>query len=93
MYFAQVIRYGILYAVNQLARAMPMPTKSQMGAAMHLLRYFVGSTDFLITYKEGGLRVVSFSDTNWGNNPDNGWSTSSYIGMLANASISSKVGL
>ena len=64
MYFAQVIPYGILYAANQLARAMPMPAKAQMGAAMHLLRYLVGSTDLSITYKQDGFRIASFSDAN-----------------------------
>ena len=70
-----------------------MPAKTQMGAEVHLLRYLVGSTDFFIAYKQGDFRVASFSDANWGNNPDNGWSTSSYIVMLANAPISFKVGL
>ena len=93
MYFAQAIRYGILYAVNQLAKAMPMPAKAQMGAEVHLLCYLVGSTDFFIAYKQGDFRVASFSDANWGNNPDNCWSTSSYIVMLANAPISFKEGL
>ena len=63
-------RYDILNAVNQLARAMPKPAKAQMGAAMYLLRYLVASTDFSITYKQGGFRIGSFSDANWGNNPD-----------------------
>ena len=93
MYFAQAIRYGTLYAVNQLARAMSMPVKAQMRAEVHLLRYMVGSTDFFITYKQGDFRVASFLDANWGNTPDNGWSTSSYIVMLVNAPISFKVGL
>ena len=80
MYLAQVIRYDILYAVNQLARAISKPAKAHMGAAKHLLRYLAGSTDFSITYKQGG-------------NPNRGRSTSSYIVMLANAPISFKVGL
>ena len=70
-----------------------MPAKTQMGAEVDLLRYLVGSTDFFIAYKQDYFRVASFSDANWGNNPDNGWSTSSYIVMLANAPISFKVGL
>ena len=93
MYFARVIRYSILYAVNQLARAMPMPAKAQMGVVMHLLRYLVGSTDLSVTYKQGGIRVASFSDTNWGNNLDNGWSTLPYTVMVSNAPISLKVEL
>ena len=93
IYLAQVARYDILYAVNQLARAMSKPAKAHLGAAKHLLRYLAGSTDFFITDKYGGLRLASFSDANWSNNPDNGRCTSSYIVMLANAPISFKVGL
>ena len=86
-------RYDILYAVNQLARAMSKPAKTHIGATKHLLRYLAGSTDFSITYKQGGFRVAACSDANCGNNPDNGRSTSSYIVMLANAQIGFKVGL
>ena len=93
MYLAQVTRYDILYAVNQLARAMSKPAKAHMGAVKHLLRYLAGSTDFSITYKQGGFRFAAFSDANRGNNPDNARSTSPYTVMLANAPISFKVGL
>ena len=64
-----------------------------MGTAIHLLCYLAGPTEFSITYKQGGFRLAAFSDANWGNNFDNGRSTSSYIVMLANAPISFKVGL
>ena len=69
MYLAQVTRYDILYVATQLARAMSKPAKAHMGAAKHLLRYLVGSTDFSITYKQGGFRLASFSDANWGKIP------------------------
>ena len=39
MYLAQVTRYDILYAVNQLARALSKPAKAYMGAIKHLLCY------------------------------------------------------
>ena len=72
---------------------MSKPAKAHIGVAKHLLRYLAGSTDFSITYKQGGFRLAAFSGANWGNNPDNGRSTSSYIVMLANTPISFKVGL
>ena len=93
MYLAYVTRYDILYAVNQLTKAMSKPAKAHMGAAKHVLRYLAGSTDFSITYKKGDFRLAAFSHANWGNNPDNGRSTSQYIVMLSNAPISFKVGL
>ena len=78
MCLGQVTRYDIGYAVNQLARAMCKPSKAHMAAAKHLLRYLAGTTNFAITYEREGFKLTAFSDANWGNNPDNGKSTSSY---------------
>ena len=93
MYLAQVSRYSILYAVNQLARAMFKPSKAHMGAAKHVLRYLAESVNFPITYKRGAFKLTTYTGANWGGNPDNSKSTSSYIVMLANGPISFKMGL
>ena len=93
MYLVEVCRYDILYTVKQLARAMSTPSKANMEAATALLRYLDGSTDFSITYKQGGFKLKTFSDANWGANPNNGKSTSSYIIMLSNDPIGFKVGI
>ena len=93
MYMAHVLRYDIMYATGQLARPMAKPSKVHMVAAKHTLRYLAGTTDFSITYKKGGFKLATFSDSNWANNPDNGKSTSSYLTMLANAPMSFRSGL
>ena len=93
MYFAEATPYGILCAVNQLARDMSKPAKAHMGAAKHLLCHLVESTGFSITYTQGGFRLATFLDANWVNNLENGRSRSSHIVMLANAPIIFKVGL
>ena len=59
MYLAQILQYDILYAVNQLARAMSKPSKAHMGAAKHELRYLVGSVNFPITCKRGGFNLTT----------------------------------
>ena len=64
-----------------------------MGAAKHLVRYLAGTTDFTIVYKKGGFKLTAFSDSNWGNNPDKGKSTSCYIMMLSRAPVSFKSGV
>ena len=93
-YLGQVTRYDIGYAVNQPARAMSKPSKAHMAVAKHLLsRYLVGTTNFAITYNQGGFKITAFSDANWGNNPDNGKSTSSYLAFLSDGTVSFKVGL
>ena len=92
MYLAQVTRYDIMYACSQLARALSKPSKVHMGAAKHLLRYLAGTKDFAITCKRGKFTLDAFSDANWGNNPDNGKSTSCYIVLMCKAPISFKTG-
>ena len=64
-----------------------------MGAAKHLLRYLAGTTNFTIVYKQGGFKLTAFSDSNWGNNPDNGKSTSCYIMMFCKAPVSFRSGV
>ena len=91
MYLAQITRYDIMCR-GQLARAMSKPSKIHMGAAKHLLRFLAGTTNFTIVYKQGGFKLTAFSDSNWGNNPDNGKSTSCYI-MLSRAPVSFKSGV
>ena len=93
MCLGQVTRYTVGYDVNQLARAMSKPSKAHMAAAKHLLRYLAGTTNFAIIYKRGDFKLTAFSDANWGNNPDNGKSTSSYIAFLSDGPVSFKVGL
>ena len=93
MYLAQILRYDIVYRSGQLARAMSRPAKVHMGAPAHLLRYLDGTTAFTIVYKKGGFKLSAFSDSNCGNNPDNGKSTSCCIMMLSRAPMSLKSGV
>ena len=92
MCLGQVTRYDIGYAVNQLAWAMSKPSKAHMAAAQHLLGYLAGTTNFATTYKRGSCKLTAFFDANWGNNPDNGKSTS-YISFLSDCPVSFKVSL
>ena len=66
---------------------MTKPSKAYMAAAKHLLRYLAGTIDFCITYKKDDVKLTTFSDANWGNNPDNAKSTSSDIIMLSKAPV------
>ena len=93
MYVSQVLRYDIMYAVDQVARPMAKPSMIHMVAAKHTFRYLAGTTDFSITYKRVGFKLAVFSDSNRANNPDNGKSTSCYLSMLCDAPIGFKSGL
>ena len=72
---------------------MSRPSKVHMGAAKHLLRYLAGTTDFTLVYKKGGFKLTAFTDSNWGNNPDNRKSTSWYIMMFCKDPISFRLGV
>ncbi|CAM9533246.1 unnamed protein product [Sphacelaria rigidula] len=41
----------------------------------------------------GGFKLTAFSDANWGNNPDNGKSTSAYLMMMCKAPVRFKSGI
>ncbi|CAB1099735.1 unnamed protein product [Ectocarpus sp. CCAP 1310/34] len=93
IYLSQILRYDIMYATSQLARPMAKPSKNHMGAAKRTFRYLAGTTYFKIPYKRGGFKLTAFTDSNWGNNPDNGKSTSSHLTMLCDAPMAFKSGL
>ena len=72
---------------------MSRPSKVHMGPAKHPMRYLAGTTDFTLVYKTEGFKLTAFSDSNWGNNPDNGKSTSCYIMMFCKAPVSFRSGV
>ena len=90
MYLGQATRYDIGHAVNQLAQAMSKPSKAYIAAVKHLLRDLAGTTNFAITSKQGGFKLIEFSDANWGNNPNNVQTISSYLAFLSDGPVSFK---
>ena len=93
MFLSQCNRYDITYAVNQLARAMSKPSKLHTTAAKHLLSCLKGDMGLVITHKTRYLKMTGYCDASWGNNPDNGMSTSGYLFMLVGGSLSFKTAL
>ena len=59
-----------------------------MTAAKHALRYFQGTTDLPIVYKQEQFRMVSYTDALFGANPDNRKSTTGYLFFLGGGLIS-----
>ena len=87
MNLAQITTFDIMYSTCQLARAIWRPSEVHMGAAEHFLKYLQIPTVFTLVYRKGGLTRTSLSDSNWGNNPDNGKSTSCCIMMFCKAPV------
>ena len=78
LYFAQVTRYDICYAVHQLTRACSKPPTAHMTAAKHLLRYLKGLPDLVITCKKGQFTINGYTDACFAAYSDNVKSTTSY---------------
>ena len=94
LYLAQITRTDIMYSTCQLSRAMSRPSKVHIGAGKHLLGYLAGATDFTTVFQERRLQKRTvFSGSNWGNNPDNGKSTSCYIMKFCKAPVSTRSGV
>ena len=79
LYFAQVTRYDICHAVNQLTRACSKPAVIPLTAVEHLLRYLKRHPDLVIVYKRGQFRMTGYTDAWFAANPDNLKSTSGFI--------------
>ena len=69
MYPAQVLRYDTIRAIY-VETCEGSPGRGQLST------FCVIWTDFTIVYQKRGFKLTAFSDSNWGNNPDNGKSTS-----------------
>ena len=57
-YLAQISRYDICYAANQLSRVCHKPSIIHMGAAKRVLRYLKGCPDTTIVCRKGKSELV-----------------------------------
>ena len=53
-----------------------------------MFRYLKGIRDYIFCYQESDLRLVGYSDTDWGGDVDQCKSTSGYAFLLSNGAIS-----
>jgi hypothetical protein len=82
-------RPDISCAVSTLSQFLQDPTETHMKAARHVLRYLKGTNHLCITYgacKE--LRILGFSDSNWGGNLNDRKSTTGYLYIINNGLVS-----
>ena len=87
LYVSNYTRPDVCFATNYLARFMHGPTEQHLLAALHLLRYLAGTTDYCISYKRNILPgMYAYSDASW-SDPLDGRSTSGYLIIVGNAPI------
>jgi hypothetical protein len=82
-------RPDISFAVSRLAQYASNPLLDHIRLAKYVLHYLKGTSDLKLLY-DGGCQngLYSYSDSSWGDNPDDRHSTAAYVFLLADAAIS-----
>lgn len=82
-------RPDLSFSVGLVSRFMSQPQQAHFDAAMHIVRYIKGTSDFGVFYKRGGpLELQGYTDADWGNScPDTRRSTGGYVHKLAGGPV------
>ncbi|XP_065628547.1 secreted RxLR effector protein 161-like [Quercus suber] len=87
MYAMMYTRLDICYAVGLVSRFQSNPGLAHWKAAKRILRYLKGTADYVLCYHGSDLRMIDYSDANWGSDLDERKSTSGYAFLLNNGAI------
>ncbi|RVW93405.1 Retrovirus-related Pol polyprotein from transposon TNT 1-94 [Vitis vinifera] len=91
MYAQTCTRPDISFVVGMLRRYQSDPRFEHWKAAKKVMRYLQGTKDYMLTYKRSEqLEIVGYSDSDYGGCLDSLNSTSRFVFMLANGTISWK---
>nr|KYP63238.1 Retrovirus-related Pol polyprotein from transposon TNT 1-94 [Cajanus cajan] len=79
----------LMYVVSLISRFMSCPTKQHWLAAKRILRYFEGSTELGIFYKNGGCTdLVAYTGSDFAGDLNDRRSTSRFIFLLGPRAVS-----
>jgi len=82
-------RLDLCFAMKQLSQAMVQPTNLFWKATKHVLRYFRGTTQYGLWYRQiKGVKLQGFTDADWVGSPSDRKSTSRGIFNLGSAAVS-----
>ena len=82
-------RPDISFAVGRLAQYAANPSPKHLSLAKYVLKYLKGTINYRIRYDgANGVGLYGYSDSSWGDNPDDYRSTSGYVFLLAEGAIS-----
>ena len=83
MYAMICTRPDICYAVGLVSRYKSNPGQKHWMAVKRILRYLKGTSDYMLCYqRKKYLRLISYSDADWGGDIDQSKSTSGYAFLL-----------
>lgn len=85
-------RPDLAYCVSRLAQFMSNPTEQHWLALKRILQYLQGTKDLGICYRHalGNLSMSVWTDSSWGEDPDDSRSTNGYLVLMAGAPVAWK---
>lgn len=85
-------RPDIAYAVSRLAEFTSNPTEDHWEALKRVLRYLKGTSDVGICYSRslGALILSVWTDSSWGEDPDDAKSTNGYVILMGGGPVTWK---
>ena len=88
MYAMMCTRPDICYAVGLVSRYQSNPGYKHWNAVKRILAYLRVTTDYALCYQGGDMRLVGYTDADWGGDIDERKSTSGYAFLLSRGAIS-----
>ena len=88
MYAMLCTRPDICFAVGLVSRYQSNPGLAHWQAVKRIFRYLRGTSDLVLCYQNGDLRLTGYTDTDWGGDLDESRSTSGYVFTLGGGAIS-----
>ena len=88
MYVMMCTRPDICYAVGLVSRYQSNPGYKHWNAVKRILAYLRATTDYALCYQGGDMRLVGYTDADWGGDIDERKSTLGYAFLLSRGSIS-----
>ena len=88
MYAMMCTRPDICFAVGLVSRYQSNPRREHWKAVKRILRYLKGTMDYCLCYQGSDLRLIGYSDADWGGDLDQRKSTSGYVFLLNKGAIS-----
>ncbi|XP_038695478.1 secreted RxLR effector protein 161-like [Tripterygium wilfordii] len=88
MYTMLCTRPDICFAVGLVSRYQSNLGLTHWEAVKRIFRYLRGTTDLILCYGGGNLKLTGFSDADWASDRDERKSTSGYVFILSGGAIS-----
>ena len=87
MHAMMCTRPDICYAVGSISKFQSNSRLAHWKAVKRILRYLKGTADYVLCYQGSDLRMIGYSDANWGSDLDERKSRSRYDFLLSNGTI------